>query len=141
MVEQDTPVFHGTVLDNLRLAVPDVDRADAEAMLRRVGLPLEGPRWSAGLDTVLGERGTSLSGGERARFCLARALLLKPGLLVLDETTASLDGPSEEGVLDVIRGLREETTVLVVSHRDSTLAVCDRTVTLEPAAVQASAVR
>lgn len=141
MVEQDTPVFHGTVLDNLRLAVPDVDRADAEAMLRRVGLPLEGPRWSDGLGTVLGERGTSLSGGERARFCLARALLLKPGLLVLDETTASLDGPSEEGVLDVIRGLREETTVLVVSHRDSTLAVCDRTVTLPAAAVQASAVR
>lgn len=140
MVEQDTPVFHGTVLDNLTLAIPDVAREEAEAMLRRVGLPLTGPRWSAGLDTVLGERGTSLSGGERARFCLARALLLKPGLLVLDETTASLDGPSEESVLGVVRGLAGETTVVVVSHRETTLAICDRTVTLGPAPVPSEAV-
>ncbi|MFJ3957073.1 ATP-binding cassette domain-containing protein [Arthrobacter sp. NPDC090010] len=130
LVEQDAPAFHGSVLENMRLAVPEATAEDVEAMLIRVGLPLEGARWVSGVETVLGEHGTSLSGGERARFCLARALLLKPRLLVLDETTASLDGPSEEALLDVVRGLAGDTTVLVVSHRESTLAVCERTVTL-----------
>ena len=131
MVEQDAPVFHGTVLENMRLAVPDVPAERVEAMLAGVGLPLEGARWPDGVDTVLGEQGTSLSGGERARFCLARALLLQPKLLVLDEPTASLDEASEQAVLDVVTRLRGSTTVVMVSHRGSTLAACSRTVDLD----------
>lgn len=130
LVEQDGPVFHGSVLENMRLAVPQIPAEEVEAALALVGLPLEGARWTAGVDTVLGEQGTSLSGGERARFCLARALLLRPKLLVLDEITASLDEESERTVIDVVSGLRGSTTVVMVSHRESTLAACTRTVSL-----------
>ena len=130
LVEQDARVFHGTVLENMRLAVPDAPEAEVLAVLDRAGLPLQGERWADGLHTVIGEEGMSLSGGERARFCLARALLLRPKVLVLDETTASLDAASEQALVDAVAGLAGGTTVITVSHRESTLAACDRRLVL-----------
>ncbi|MGJ3190026.1 amino acid ABC transporter ATP-binding/permease protein [Paenarthrobacter sp. FR1] len=130
LVEQDSPVFHGSVLDNMHLADPAATEEDVLDALDRAGLPLGGKRWTSGVDTLIGEQGMSLSGGERARFCLARALLLKPKLLVLDETTASLDAASERALLDAVSRLAGETTVITISHRESTLAACDRRVQL-----------
>lgn len=130
LVEQDARVFHGTVLENMRLAVPDAGEADVLAALDQAGLPLDGARWPEGVHTLIGEDGMSLSGGERARFCLARALLLRPKVLVLDETTASLDAASEQALVEAVAGLAGGTTVITVSHRESTLATCDRRIVL-----------
>jgi ATP-binding cassette subfamily C protein CydC len=130
LVEQDARVFHGTVLENMRLAVPDAPEEEVLAALDRAGLPLQGERWAEGVHTVIGEEGMSLSGGERARFCLARALLLQPKVLVLDETTASLDAASEQALVEAVAGLAGGTTVITVSHRESTLAACDRRLVL-----------
>ena len=130
LVEQDSPVFHGSVLDNMRLACPNVTASEVLEALGRAGLPLTGDRWAEGVDTVIGEQGMSLSGGERARFCLARALLIKPRILVLDETSASLDPASEQALVKTLGAIAGETTIITVSHRESTLAACDRRVHL-----------
>lgn len=130
LVEQDARVFHGTVLENMRLALPDAQEAEVLAALHRAGLPLLGERWAEGVHTMIGEEGMSLSGGERARFCLARALLLQPKVLVLDETTASLDPASEQALMEAVAGLAGLTTVITISHRESTLAACDRRLVL-----------
>lgn len=130
LVEQDAPVFHGSVLDNMRLAQPTATEADVLSALDLAGLPLAGERWADGVDTVIGEQGVSLSGGERARFCLARALLIKPKILVLDETTASLDPASERALVEAVAAIAGDTTVITVSHRESTLAACHRRVQL-----------
>ena len=130
LVEQDAPVFHGSILDNMRLAHPRATEVDVLAALDRAGLPLTGERWSEGVETVIGEQGVSLSGGERARFCLARALLIKPKILVLDEITASLDPASERALMAAVASISGETTVITVSHRESTLAACHRRVQL-----------
>ncbi|NQD89716.1 ABC transporter ATP-binding protein [Paenarthrobacter sp. CM16] len=130
LVEQDSPVFHGSVLENMHFACPAATGPEVLEALQRAGLPLVGDRWAGGVDTVIGEQGMSLSGGEMARFCLARALLMRPKVLVLDETTASLDPASENALVEALAGIAGETTVITVSHRESTLAACDRRVHL-----------
>jgi len=79
----------------------------------------------------VGDRGTQLSGGERQRLALARAFLRRPGLLVLDEPTSSLDAEAEARVLEVIRALRGRVTVLVVTHRPACARLADRVYRLE----------
>lgn len=113
LVEQEAGLLHGTLAENLRLARPEATDAMLEAALDAAGLPLP-------LHTQTGEGGSSLSGGQRARAALARALLLEPGLLVLDETTAALDRRTEEELLETVLGLG--CTVLAISHRESTVA-------------------
>ncbi|MBV1778773.1 ABC transporter ATP-binding protein/permease [Paeniglutamicibacter sp. ABSL32-1] len=130
LVEQDATIFHGSLLENMRLAVPGATAAEAGEALRRAGLHLEPGRWPAGVHSMVGETGSGVSGGERARIALARALLLRPRVLVLDETTASLDAATEALLLDAVAALAGDTTVITISHRESTLARCDRRVAL-----------
>jgi len=85
----------------------------------------------SGLDTMVGERGTRLSGGQLQRIGIARALYHDPQILVLDEATSSLDTKTEEGVMKAVRALQGEKTVLVVAHRHSTVAHCDRMIRLD----------
>ncbi|MCB4208964.1 ATP-binding cassette domain-containing protein [Arthrobacter sp. UM1] len=113
LVEQEAGLLHGTLAENLRLARPEATDAMLEDALRAAGLPLP-------LQTQTGEGGGSLSGGQRARAALARALLLEPGLLVLDETTAALDRRTEDDLLETVLAL--DCTVLAISHRESTVA-------------------
>lgn len=84
-----------------------------------------------GLDTMVGERGTRLSGGQLQRIGIARALYHNPQILVLDEATSSLDTKTEEGVMTAVRALQGEKTVLIVAHRESTVEHCDRLIRLE----------
>lgn len=130
LVEQDATIFHGSLLENLRLAVPEATERQAIRALERAELRLDAGRWPAGVHTVIGEAGTGVSGGERARIALARALLLRPRVLVLDETTASLEAATEALLLDAVAALAGDTTVITISHRESTLARCDRRVEL-----------
>ncbi|MFW5418728.1 ABC transporter ATP-binding protein [Nocardiopsis sp. CNT-189] len=117
LVDQDATLFHGTVRDNLlRGAEPRPD-GDLAAVLEQVGAA----DW-IGLDDDLGEDGVRLSGGQRARLCLARALVRRPRVLLVDEVTASLDPATEQAVSDAIAGF--DGTVLISSHRGETLARC-----------------
>lgn len=129
-VPQEAVLFNDTVRNNLLWAVPDA----AEDELRSALTAAQAEFVNAmphGLDTVVGERGAWLSGGERQRLAIARALLRKPNLLVLDEPTSSLDGENERRILEVVSSLRASVTVLVISHRESVLAVADQVLYLE----------
>ncbi|MDS2173284.1 ABC transporter ATP-binding protein [Nesterenkonia sp. CL21] len=125
VVDQESRLFRGTVAQNLRLGAPEgaLTKADLHHALAAV----EADEWIS-LDDELGETGLRLSGGQRARLCLARALARRPALLILDEVTASLDAESEADITALIRSL--DCTVLTVSHRASTVASSDRIIAL-----------
>jgi ATP-binding cassette subfamily C protein len=95
-------------------------------------------RLPKGLDTVVGERGSLLSGGERQRLSLAVALVRKPSLLVLDEATSSLDPENERRILEALRGIQGETTVLIISHRPSAVRDAETIHVLEDGKIMAS---
>lgn len=128
VVPQEVQTFAGTVADNLRLSRPDASDADMTAALEAVGLG------DFPLDRVLWSRTKGLSGGQRTRLGVARALLREPRILVLDETSAHLDTATEASLLDLVRRqvAQHKMGVLLVTHRESTKAIADRVVELHP---------
>ena len=92
--------------------------------------------WPLGYDTPVGERGSAISGGQRQRLCIARALVTEPDILVLDEPTSSLDVKSETLVRATVAGLAPRTTVFVIAHRLSTLSICDRIMVIRDGMLQ-----
>ncbi|WP_457516048.1 ABC transporter ATP-binding protein [Streptomyces sp. TE33382] len=135
-VEQDSPVLAGTLRENLLFAAPRATEDELRAAVGRTRLDALVGRLPDGLDTAVGHRGVTLSGGERQRIAIARALLRKPRLLLLDEVTSQLDAVNEHRLRDVILELAEETTVLVIAHRLSTVVHADRIVVLEDGRVR-----
>jgi len=129
-VPQDAMLFSGTVADNIRYG--KLDATDAEIReAARLALALEFvDRLPEGFLTVLDARGSNLSGGQRQRLAIARALVGKPRLLVLDEPTASLDPDSEQLVTETVESLRGTCTMVVVTHRLDTIRRADRTLSL-----------
>jgi ATP-binding cassette subfamily C protein len=125
-VSQDPFLFHGSVRANLLWAKPDATDADLEEALRAADALEVVRRLPRGLDTPVGDRGATLSGGERQRIALARALVRRPALLVLDEATSHLDAESEERIRQAIESLRGLMTILVVAHRLGTVRRADR---------------
>jgi ATP-binding cassette subfamily C protein len=124
-VAQDPFLFHDTLRANLLWAHPDATEKEIWGALKlaaAAGFVSELPK---GLDTVVGDRGVRLSGGERQRLALARALLRKPSLLILDEATSNLDSENEKHILRAIAALHGSTTILIISHRLSTVRGAD----------------
>lgn len=130
-VEQDAPTLAGTIADNLRLASPDASDADCERVLREVNLGDVLERNPLGVDAPVGEDGVMLSGGERQRLAIARALLAAPPVLLLDESTSSLDGVNEQRMREAIDAVATGRTLLVIAHRLSTVVDSDLIVVLE----------
>ncbi|MDI9892022.1 ABC transporter ATP-binding protein [Microbacterium sp. IEGM 1404] len=130
-VEQDAPTLAGTIADNLRLASPDATDADCARVLRAVNLGEVLERSPLGVDAPVGEDGVMLSGGERQRLAIARALLAAPPVLLLDESTSSLDGVNEQRMREAIDAVATGRTLLVIAHRLSTVVDSDLIVVLE----------
>ncbi len=120
-VPQEPLLFHDTVIANLRWARPDATEDEVQRALAQAAAADFVARLPQGLHTVVGDRGVRLSGGERQRLALARALLRRPTMLVLDEITSALDAESESRILDAIVALRGTVTTLLVSHRAAPL--------------------
>ena len=132
-VTQDTQLFSGTIRENLLFVNPSASDADCLDVLRKAACDSLLARAERGLDTVIGEGGVKVSGGEKQRLSIARALLRRPQLLVFDEATSSLDSLTEEGVVDTIRRVAAsgDAITILIAHRLSTILHADRIYVLE----------
>jgi len=132
-VTQDTQLFSGTIRENLQFVRPGATDAECMEVLERAACQTLMSRANNGLDTVIGEGGVKVSGGEKQRLSIARALLRRPDLLVFDEATSSLDSLTEEEITETIRDvsvLNDHITILI-AHRLSTIMHADRIYVLE----------
>ncbi|WP_199924520.1 ABC transporter ATP-binding protein [Streptomyces sp. WM6386] len=131
MVTQDGHLFHDTVRANLLLARPEAAEDELRDALRRSRLEALVDSLPDGLDTVVGERGYRLSGGERQRMTIARLLLARQRVVILDEATAHLDNTSEAAVQEALTEALEGRTAIVIAHRLSTVRAADRILVVE----------
>ena len=116
-VLQENYLFCGTVRENIAIARPGATMAEIEQAARMSGAHDFIVQMKAGYDTVIGERGDSLSGGQRQKIAISRAMLVNPRILIFDEATSALDALSEKEVLDAIQKVRKNRTVLMIAHR------------------------
>ena len=132
-VTQDTQLFSGTIRENLLFVNPSATDAECLDVLRQASADSLLARADRGLDTVIGEGGVKVSGGEKQRLSIARALLRRPQLLVFDEATSSLDSLTEEGIVETIREVAAggDAVTILIAHRLSTILHADRIFVLE----------
>jgi ATP-binding cassette subfamily B protein len=124
-VTQETYLFHSSIRENLRYAKPAADEAEIEAAARAAAIHDRILELPDGYDTVVGERGYKLSGGEKQRIAIARVLLKDPRILILDEATSALDTTSERLIQKALEGLEAGRTTIAVAHRLSTILRAD----------------
>jgi ATP-binding cassette subfamily B protein len=124
-VPQETFLFSDALADNIAFGVEDAERADIEWAAEIAGLTDDVKNFPDGFDTMVGERGITLSGGQKQRTAIARAVLRKPRILILDDSLSSVDTYTEEKILGRLRGVMRERTSIIVSHRVSTVRDAD----------------
>lgn len=138
LLEQEAPVLHGSIRDNLLIADPDARDADLWLVLQQANIADEIAALPHGLDTAVLEHGRSLSGGQRQRLALARALLSRSQLILMDEPTSHLDRTNEYDVMTNLLAARGQRSLLVVAHRLSTVTHADQILVLHGGRIQAT---
>ena len=131
IVLQENFLFSGTVMDNIRYGRPSASDAEVIACARRMGSHRAVEALPQGYQTEVGERGASISAGQRQLICFTRAMLADPRILILDEATSSVDTQAELEVQDALRRLTERRTCFIVAHRLSTVRRADRVLVIE----------
>jgi ATP-binding cassette subfamily B protein len=131
IVPQDTVLFNDSILYNIQYASPDASFDEVREVARLADIDRFIDALPQGYDTVVGERGLKLSGGEKQRVAIARVLLKNPAILVFDEATSSLDSQSEKNILGALTRISRNKTTLVIAHRLSTVIDADRIIVLD----------
>jgi ATP-binding cassette subfamily B protein len=131
MVPQDSFLFSATVAENIAFGRPDASLEEIRGAAERAHVLHDIDELPFGMDTPVGERGITLSGGQRQRIALARALLLDPAILILDDSLSSVDAVTEEAILKNLRGARAGRTCFIVAHRLSAVRDAQHIVVLD----------
>ncbi len=131
IVPQDTVLFNDTIYYNLSYGRPDAERAEIEQAAEMAHIREFIESLPQGYDTVVGERGLKLSGGEKQRIAIARAILKRPCILLFDEATSSLDSKTEQAIQETLKEVAARHTTLVIAHRLSTVVDADRILVME----------
>ena len=131
IVPQDTVLFNDTIRYNIAYAKPDATDEEVIAAANSADLGELLSRLPDGLDTVVGERGLKLSGGEKQRLAISRVILKAPKIIVFDEATSSLDSQSERAILDALNKISNNATTMVIAHRLSTVVDADEIVVMD----------
>ena len=137
VISQDPFLFSASIRDNIALGMPDAPHEAVEAAAQAAQAHefiLELPH---GYETVVGERGITLSGGQRQRIAIARALLIDPRILILDDATASVDATTESKIRAGLREVMRDRTTIIIAHRLSTIALADEVVVLDEGRIAA----
>ena len=131
IVPQDTVLFNDTIEYNIAYGRPGASRAEVEAAAKAAHIHDFIIRTPDGYDTVVGERGLKLSGGEKQRVAIARTLLKNPAILIFDEATSALDSAAEAAIQNELKAIAQHRTALVIAHRLSTIADADEIIVLD----------
>jgi ATP-binding cassette subfamily B protein len=135
MVPQETFLFSESIAENIRFGRPDASDEEVDVFASEAGLTSDVATFPQGLGTVIGERGITLSGGQKQRTAIARALVREPLILILDDSLSAVDTQTEERILNALRTIRQGRTVLIVSHRVSSVKDADTIVVLDDGAI------
>ena len=131
VVPQDTVLFNNDIYYNIAYGRPQASKEEVEEATRLAHLDTFIAQLPQGYQTLVGERGLKVSGGEKQRIAIARMLLKKPGIMIFDEATSSLDSNSEQNILEALREVAQSNTTLVIAHRLSTIIDADNIVVLD----------
>ncbi|GIU95163.1 MAG: ABC transporter ATP-binding protein [Gaiellaceae bacterium] len=137
VISQDPFLFSASIRDNIAFGLPDAPQEAVEAAARAAQAHDFILELAQGYDTVVGERGITLSGGQRQRIAIARALLIDPRVLILDDATASVDATTEARIRSALREVMRGRTTIIIAHRLSTIALADEIVVLDEGRITA----